>query len=131
MDCFGCHHCGYDLSGLGETGRCPECGNVFDVSFKLGAPPRENLLTRYAGAIMLAVVTLSILVCGGLLSLGAREPLGIFLAVLTVAGVFAFGTFVYWWTAYKAYKEETEAQREAYERSLKSRPGQQRGGEQG
>ncbi|MEM1329498.1 MAG: hypothetical protein AAGG07_02935 [Planctomycetota bacterium] len=24
-----CENCGYDLSGLGRTGRCPECGTVF------------------------------------------------------------------------------------------------------
>jgi hypothetical protein len=31
-----CHGCGYDLSGLGVRGRCPECGEYFDVTTGAG-----------------------------------------------------------------------------------------------
>ena len=126
MESFACHHCGYDLTGLGETGTCPECGNAYNINVRLGAPPRENMFIRYAGAILLGFVTLFILVCGGLMSLGAREPLGFLIAVLMVGGVFAFGTFVYWWTAYKTQQEQIADEKEAYEKVLQTQASRKR-----
>ena len=29
---FHCLHCGYELRGIGEYGKCPECGRRFDLA---------------------------------------------------------------------------------------------------
>ena len=34
-----CIRCAYDLRGSVESGRCPECGQPFDMSVKQGPPP--------------------------------------------------------------------------------------------
>jgi hypothetical protein len=39
-----CTHCVHDLSGLGETGTCPECGYAFDAAVDQRRWAQANML---------------------------------------------------------------------------------------
>ncbi len=94
-----CHHCGYDLTGLSRQGRCPECGRPYDADSTYRSTHRgEHPLSRYAAPIGLGALALLILVCGGLLSLAAKNPGGMVIITLFVAALPAFGAFAYWWS---------------------------------
>ena len=64
-----CPTCQYDLTGLGISGTCPECGQIFDKS-RLGF---RNQLNRFEAkmarvrTIILVVLTLCTLALGALL----------------------------------------------------------------
>lgn len=62
-----CLGCGYNLTGLAETGRCPECGTMFDLG-KQPAPVRRPVGGR--GHLLLP----TLLCVGGLLALGLIVP---------------------------------------------------------
>lgn len=94
-----CHHCDYDLVGLPSRGRCPECGETYDKhSLYRAAKAREPAFVRHIKWVTLASFTLMILICGGLLSTQASNPLGAITVTLMIAGVTGFGTFAYWWS---------------------------------
>ena len=59
-----CGKCGYDLTGLAQEGRCPECGNPFDrrrgLGITLQPTPEEQgaRLMKLLRTIALAAMTL-------------------------------------------------------------------------
>jgi len=69
-----CGKCGYTLLGLSRRGRCPECGNVYDLLAGTGtrkAPSeieRTYFYLRRMRTIFLGLITLSIIACTGLMS---------------------------------------------------------------
>ena len=100
-----CNECGYELAGLGEHGACPECGNPYDASTGLGVATgrtrrneRGAKLVARLRTVMLLLLTLCILACGGLLSLVATNPMRpIALAVLfaVVTALATITSFLY------------------------------------
>ena len=46
MDNAHCNRCGYDLTGLSRDGRCPECGQSYDVDSHRGTYNRNDPLQR-------------------------------------------------------------------------------------
>ncbi len=65
-----CGQCGYDLTGLDSRGRCPECGELYDMDhpsegwFEYEQTIRRRLL-RWR-TIVLGLLALAILSCGGI-----------------------------------------------------------------
>ncbi len=93
-----CHNCGYDLMGLPNRGKCPECGEPYDkLSLYRAAKAKEPAFVRHIAWITLAILTLLVLVCGGALSTQADNPWGAIAITVIVAGVTGFGAFAYWW----------------------------------
>lgn len=94
-----CSGCGYDLSGLGQRGRCPECGRKFDtisgrglVDSSAEAGRRGERVARRLGLIVLMALALAALACGGGLALMAedwRYPLAMGALVAIVLGMWA------------------------------------------
>ena len=79
-----CEDCGYDLSGLGMRGHCPECGRYFDtltgegLSTASGSGPSEQASERYRrgerlvrrlGMWFMILMALGVLSCGGIFAL--------------------------------------------------------------
>ena len=102
-----CAHCGYDLQGLRPQGRCPECGQSFDVTTGRGIREVSPLSRRneagdaavfwfkFGSLAGLAVVTLGI---GAILALGSPMPARPLSIAGLIAGMFAFGAAVTWVT---------------------------------
>jgi hypothetical protein len=44
-----CVKCGYNLTGLPDRGRCPECGNSFDAARREPEPQKPALLISFLG----------------------------------------------------------------------------------
>lgn len=101
-----CAACGYDLSGLGEQGRCPECGEAFNQTSGEGlrGGPRDfaerqrrsERLARRLRTLALAGLAVVVLGCGGLGTLIAddwRYPMGTALLVAAVAVLAAVTSF--------------------------------------
>ncbi|HEX7009577.1 MAG TPA: hypothetical protein VF184_06315 [Phycisphaeraceae bacterium] len=70
-----CPRCGYDLTGLARRGRCPECGQFYDLAYLPTRSPDNESFSRRSDriaarlrTIALALLTLFALICGGLLS---------------------------------------------------------------
>jgi hypothetical protein len=92
-----CPGCGYDLTGLPQRGRCPECGEVFDQA-RLTQPGAERVaryhrgdrLLRRARTLVLTAAAVSMLICGGVLQWAAAG--GMWTAFL-IGGVLALGAF--------------------------------------
>ncbi len=87
-----CSECGYDLSGLGVRGKCPECGQVFNLlsgegigGTGRGKADRSLDLAARLRTITFGVATASVLVCGGAGSYFATNPY----RPIAIAGVFA------------------------------------------
>lgn len=90
-----CPHCGYDLAGLPDEGSCPECGAPFDAG---AMRPPEHVVDRYFKSIILGIITVSVLVCGGALSPLLSNPMALILPSIVIALVFGFGAFAFWWS---------------------------------
>jgi hypothetical protein len=97
-----CSQCGYDLTGLSLTGRCPECGHAYDV-FSGGGLRRAESGYQRGDRIAARLRTIAwgaaaacCLVCGGVLGLFVPNAdtamwLGVILAaVCALAAVTSF-----------------------------------------
>ena len=75
-----CDQCGYDLSGLGVRGRCPECGHRFNTISQAVRDKPTHPLRRpgmFAGqglTVVLGAAVLVVLAIGGLLALRTPDP---------------------------------------------------------
>ena len=87
-----CGACGYELLGLATHGRCPECGQYYDVytgeGFRSRVSERERrghqLIARLR-TICVAIGTLLVIACGGLAGALSQNPK----RALSVAAVLA------------------------------------------
>lgn len=98
-----CGQCGYDLTGLPSQGRCPECGNVYDIDTSKGltrdpsiAPRRVWFVKHIRTLVIIAMAICAYGCCGGM-SLIARTPgkaqaTGTFIAMLL--GIAAIASYV-------------------------------------
>lgn len=94
-----CHHCDYDLMGLPDQGKCPECGEFYDKhSSYRAARTSETVLAGQIKWISLAVFTLVVLCIGLLVAAMSDRPWGVVTLTLIVASVSGFGAFAYWWS---------------------------------
>ncbi|MBB6429087.1 hypothetical protein [Algisphaera agarilytica] len=105
-----CSNCGYDLMGVAREGRCPECGQRYDLALGMGVTKvSANMLAHQRGdkAIYLvkvwgmAFAAVACLGIGGLLSLVSSEPSRPLMLGALIASLFAFGAFVTWFTERK------------------------------
>ena len=95
-----CSNCGYDLSGLPDKSRCPECGQSFDVKSREGvvdhrySQRRAELILRRVRTISLCVAAALVVTCAGLVSLTKKSPTKALMvgAVLAVVCVLAAAT---------------------------------------
>lgn len=91
-----CRNCEYELTGLPNRGRCPECGNEYDMKSGkgiIGGPSDrhrrgERIMARIR-TILLGVAVLVVMSCGGLLSLLVHAYSGNWLKPLATAGMFS------------------------------------------
>lgn len=66
-----CARCGYDLVGIGDIGRCPECGSPFNLNTGEGMRHQGNAevysiwLGRRIRTILLGVMTAFMIMCTG------------------------------------------------------------------
>ena len=102
-----CANCGYDLQGLSPQGRCPECGQPFDVTTGLGIVEASPLSRRNeAGDAVvfwfkfgsLAGLGLLSLAIGSILALASPVPARPLTIGAIFAAAFAFGAAVTWIT---------------------------------
>ena len=100
-----CVNCGYDLQGLPLQGRCPECGQPFDIASGRGLKsPLSERAERGDRVVLwfkvgsLAGLAVAILLIGAMMAL--RSPLPA--RPLSIAGILAaclgFAAAVTWWT---------------------------------
>ena len=83
-----CASCDYELTGLGQQGRCPECGQFFDMmtgeGLKAGGRSgddeqasekhrRGERVVRRLGVVFMLAMGLIVLVCGGVVALFAED----------------------------------------------------------
>ena len=87
---WNCGSCGYDLQGLGNAGRCPECGQRFDVVNREGVAradadsvatvqARSDAIKRWAiggGLALLGLACIAIGLISGARSGNWAAPLG-------------------------------------------------------
>ena len=101
-----CAACGYDLTGVGWEGRCPECGGGYDKSSDRGVvrggagklTPHERgdrlvVLLKMAG---FGVVGLACLLWGGIASLSSPMPARPLALGLLAAAAFGFAAYATW-----------------------------------
>ncbi len=95
-----CVNCGYDLHGLAHRGRCPECGQAYDIFSGEGLSAddtpgrRQPRWVMHLRTIILAVFALVMLACGGLFSMVSQKPMRPVILGGIVAGVFALAALV-------------------------------------
>ena len=99
-----CNQCDYELAGLRRSrGTCPECGQYFNLLSGEGvagrASDRHRRGERFAArlrTVLLGLLAVGLMGCGGLLSLAASDPLvpllsmGLIAAVAGLAAVVSF-----------------------------------------
>ncbi len=71
-----CPYCDYDLEGLGDVGRCPECGNIVKAAY-IESLMRHGVLRQEQALYWIALVgwTVHALVFGILIMAGALTGL--------------------------------------------------------
>lgn len=91
-----CRHCSYDLTGLRRKGKCPECGQEYDMITGAGiaagaaeAHRRGDRLMAKLRTAMLLLGVVMVMSCGGLLSALAYTWGGNWLRPLAIAAVVA------------------------------------------
>jgi hypothetical protein len=107
-----CQQCGYDLSGLGRRGRCPECGQAFDrvTGAGLVEPPsrrterydRGDRLMRRLRTLGLLVPSVVLLICGGIGVLLVDEWQYVMGSAAVLAAVLGLGA----WASYVTERDE-------------------------
>lgn len=97
-----CLKCNYNLTGLSDVGKCPECGSPYSTRALLGVKVPEpgyakgERLARRIRTILFAVLAFCFLMCGGLASLVVTRPdrawaiAGVFAIVLVLASVTSY-----------------------------------------
>lgn len=99
-----CIKCGYDLGGLrGTQGTCPECGQYWNLTTGEGLADRASTRRQHAErraargrTVLLAVLAVCVLMCGGLGSMIAQHPLrpvvmgAIFAGLIALAAVTSY-----------------------------------------
>lgn len=73
-----CEHCGYDLAGLRGRGRCPECGEYYDLHDPARTASRTEQRYQRGARLLtlaLALAAVGVVVAGGLLSLVVKQPM--------------------------------------------------------
>ncbi len=94
-----CKHCRYDLTGLQDEGKCPECGHYFSVTTRrnvIGAPTPQDKVDRVLARVRtIAVASLGamILVCGGITTIVQRDACALAWGLL-IGSVFLLGAAV-------------------------------------
>ncbi|MCX5660058.1 MAG: hypothetical protein NTW19_10095 [Planctomycetota bacterium] len=99
-----CRKCGYDLTGLNDVGRCPECGNPFNSKSGKGMRSSDKEDMYYADRIFRRARTLSlvgfaalVLACGGWVQwlVQGGRAFGVAVAVGLLFLLAALTSFVY------------------------------------
>jgi len=103
-----CEACGYDLMGLTGRGRCPECGNRYDMINNLGVTRQsaameahhrgDRLVYRVKFWAMAAAAGLCIILGAWGTAVSKTQSAGPLAIGLVFAGVFGFGAFATWFT---------------------------------
>lgn len=102
-----CNNCGYDLMGVARKGRCPECGQAYDIDDNTGVNRRSAAMEAHErGDRVMFLVKLGCFI--GLAAIcvllgvwrawGAVEPRGPMIIGGLFGGLFAFAAFVTWFT---------------------------------
>lgn len=106
-----CAACGYDLTGVGWEGRCPECGGGYDKSRERGVVRGgqgplggAGLTPSQRGERLVVLVKLGAygaiggicLLWGGIASLSSSTPARPLALGLLGAGVFGFAVYATW-----------------------------------
>lgn len=79
-DSYHCSQCDYELTGMPEIGKCPECGNPYSTRSMLGVKipssgfDKGERLFRRLRTYAFGVLALMVLTCSGLLSLIVPRP---------------------------------------------------------
>lgn len=102
-----CSECGYDLLGVARRGRCPECGQKYDISSNQGVSQHSSAsranergdrvvyLVKFWSFVTLAVLCVGL---GALRSYFALKPVGPMVIGGLFGSLFAFGALVTWFT---------------------------------
>ncbi len=63
-----CRKCGYDLTGMPTSGKCPECGQDYDVKYRTGVrlpeSPVEKSQRIYARARTIILAAIGVILLG-------------------------------------------------------------------
>ncbi len=95
-----CGRCGYELTGLADLGKCPECGNNYDVGRNIGLRTSANAQKpkawplKHLRTIVIALCGACVIMCAGLLSLVAKSPSKVWASATVVLAVIAVATAV-------------------------------------
>jgi len=75
-----CGKCGYELSGIAERGRCPECGTVYNLGTGEGTTERcKPWIVKYARTVGIGAFAGFIFLCSGGLAIIATNKIAVLL----------------------------------------------------